>query len=98
MNKEIETENPQNDKLRFTTKDMLRAFCHGREFVPDGSGCDSCERTPGKNIPFWGWLSRYYGSRLNKLAEKRPDKLITKMRESGREEGDNVTTKRTSTK
>ena len=62
MNKETETENPQNNEPRFTAKDMLRAFRHGREFVPDGTGCDTCKRTPGKNLPFWEWLKRYYSS------------------------------------
>lgn len=49
------------DDLKFTEKDMLWAFRHGREFEQTGdNGKDMPPDMPDKNLPFWEWLKRNY--------------------------------------
>jgi len=51
-----------DDSKKYTEKDMLFAFRHGRDFeqIPMKLGADLPTDTKDINLPFWEWLKRHY--------------------------------------
>ena len=50
-----------DDTKKFTEKDMLFAFKHGREFKQTPiAGADMASDMPTQFLPFWEWLKRNY--------------------------------------
>ena len=56
---------------KYTEKDMLFAFKHGRYFepLPGIRGCEMASDTAEKHLPFWEWLSRKYPAEQSNAAE-----------------------------